>query len=309
MSDPTHKRLGFDIGGTKVAAIVLQDDSTEPLLHLKESTPPNYDDLLKLLKSIFDKVTSEFGEVTVGVCHPGSTIPRNGQIHNSNLRYFNGHTFRSDIQALLHCPVQTANDANCFALSEAMAGVAKDVGVVFGATLGSGLGGGLVFNKTIQHGLNGVGAEWGHISLPWQNDSEFALKLPCYCGLENCQESFLSGKGLAQDYERAVGKALKGEDIVTLAENGDHEANICLERYEHRLARACAMVINIIDPDMIVLGGGLSSLQRLYVNVPKLWDPYIFSNEPVSTPLKQAKFGGDSGCRGAAYLGSMKNEK
>lgn len=296
--------MGIDLGGTKIASIVIDGNTHETIATEKVPTPDNYGDLLVTLTELVTTTEAQHGRVSVGMCHPGSTLPSSGLIHNSNTLYLNGKAFVHDVEKHLKRRIAAGNDANCFTLSEAVDGAAQDATVVFGATLGTGLGGGVVVEKRIIAGLNGLGGEWGHTNLPWQSPDELKQQPACYCGLKGCLETFLSGTGLANDYAYHQQKQLKGEAIVALAEQGDADAEACLQRYEHRLARACAMVINILDPDVIVLGGGLSSLPRLYTNVPKQWNDYIFSSVPVKTKLVKAQFGGESGRRGAAWLGA-----
>jgi fructokinase len=295
-------RLGVDIGGTKIAAIALDANSHEVKFKTKISTPNSYEHLLQTLKALVDEVEEKFNaQVTYGMCYPGSVPPGESLVQNANILWLNQKPFEQDLARVLARPIKTGNDANCFALSEALEGAGKNKAVVFGATLGTGLGGGLVIHGQILEGLNKLGGEWGHNPMPWPSDEERSPE-PCYCSRVGCLEYFLSGTGLARSYAAHYGEKLSAEDIVARAEAQDAKALAELALYEHRFARACATVINLIDPDVIVLGGGLSGLKRLYDNVPKLWQEYVFSSVPIKTQLLPAVFGPESGMRGAAWL-------
>jgi fructokinase len=211
-----------------------------------------------------------------------------------------GRPFAEDLEAALERPVRLANDANCFALSEAVDGAGEGAEVVFGVILGTGTGGGVVVRRHVLTGPNAVAGEWGHNPMPWPEPGEWPGP-PCYCGRTGCIETFLSGPGLARDHAAATGVVISGPDIVGRAAAGDEEAAASLRRYEARLARALAAVINVLDPDVIVLGGGLSGIPSLYVQVPRLWAPFVFS-DAVSTRLVPPRFGDSSGVRGAAWL-------
>ncbi len=295
-------RLGLDIGGSKIAAIALDSCTGELKFKTKISTPKTYEALLNALKTLLDNVESELQtEVTYGMCYPGSRPPGENCVQNSNIQYLNGKAFERDLSTLFSREIKAGNDANCFALSEALEGAGKGKSVVFGATLGTGLGGGVVINGAILEGLNKLGGEWGHNALPNMSLEERNVEA-CYCARVGCLESFLSGTGLSQTYALRYGEKLSAERIIEKADQQDPQALAELDRYEDRLARACGMVINLIDPDVIVLGGGLSSLVRLYDNVPRLWQNYVFSSKKIQTPLLPAMFGPESGVRGAAWL-------
>lgn len=294
-------RMGVDIGGTKIAAIALDAASGKVLKQSKLSTPGSYENLLKVLADLVATYEAEIGPVTYGMCYPGSVNENTLLVQNANILWLNDKPFEQDLAKALNRVIRTGNDANCFTLSEAIDGAGCGHSMVFGATLGTGLGGGIVINQKIVVGLNRLGGEWGHVPLPWPTERE--MQGPeCYCGLKGCLETYLSGTGLARSYRHVTGKSIRAEEVVTLANTGDAEAEAALTRYENRMARACAMIINILDPDVIVLGGGLSALKRLYINVPKQWNDYIFSPQPVKTQLVQAIHGGESGMRGAARL-------
>jgi fructokinase len=295
-------RLGVDIGGTKIAAFALDADSGEVKFKTKISTPSSYEMLLKILKDLVGEVENKLNKtVSYGMCYPGSVPPGETLVQNANILWLNQKPFEKDLSAILSRPVKAGNDANCFALSEALDGAGKNKAVVFGATLGTGLGGGVVIHGKILEGLNKLGGEWGHNPMPWPTDEE---KNPeaCYCSRQGCLEYFLSGTGLARSYATHYARNISAEEIIARAENLEPDALEELALYENRMARAFATVINLIDPDVIVLGGGLSGLNRLYENIPKLWQEYVFSSMPIKTQLLRAVFGPESGMRGAAWL-------
>jgi fructokinase len=231
---------------------------------------------------------------------PGALSRATGRIKNANSVCLNGQSLGQDLAALLGREVRLANDANCFALSEATDGTGAGAEVVFGVILGTGTGGGIVVRGRLLEGPNAIAGEWGHNPLPWPRDEERPGPA-CYCGLRGCIETFLSGPGMARDHGQFTGQTLTAVEIAQYAEQGDVACSATLERYEERLARALASVINNLDPDVIVLGGGLSNIARLYRNVPQLWGNYVFSDR-VDTRLLQATFGDASGVRGAAWL-------
>lgn len=240
---------------------------------------------------------------TIGVGIPGTLSSSTGLVKNANSTWLIGRPFQHDLEAHLQRPVRVANDANCFAISEAADGAAAGAAVVFGVILGTGVGGGIVVNGQIVNGANGIAGEWGHNPLPWPEADELP-EPACYCGKRGCIETFLSGPGMAADHERITGVRLESPQIADAARRGDAAAEATLQRYERRMARALAGVINVLDPDAIVLGGGLSNIARLYVNVPALWGAFIFSagEDVVRTTLVPARHGDSSGVRGAAWL-------
>ena len=302
MGVQSRMRLGVDVGGTKIAAIVLDADSLEVKFKTKLSTPSSYEALLSSLKALVDAAETELQTaVTYGMCYPGSIPPGETLVQNANLLWLNHKPFERDLSILLNREVRAGNDANCFALSEALDGAGKGKSVVFGATLGTGLGGGVVVEGRIVEGLNKLGGEWGHNALPNPTLEEQNVER-CYCSRIGCLESFLSGTGFSNSYAVHYGEDLSAEEIVQRAEQLDPKALAELVLYEDRFARACGMVINLIDPDVIVLGGGFSLLGRLYENVPLLWQRYVFSSRPIQTQLLPAVFGPESGMRGAAWL-------
>jgi fructokinase len=294
-------RIGIDLGGTKIEGLALAADGREIDRRRIAAPRGNYDDSVR---AVVDLVAAIEGAVsdrgTVGVGIPGAISPATGLIKNANSTWLIGRRLADDLSAALGRPVRLANDANCFALSEAADGSAAGATVVFGVIIGTGTGGGLVVNGNIVVGANAIAGEWGHNPLPAPQDDERPGP-PCYCGRSGCIETFLSGPALARDYLALGGEDLSAADVVVRAERGDPRALSCLDRYERRFARAIASIINVVDPDVIVLGGGLSNMMRLYDRVPTLWGPHVFSDR-VDTRLVRAKHGDASGVRGAAWL-------
>ena len=296
--------LGVDLGGTKTEAAVL-DAAGAVLWRQRVPTPAgDYTATLQAVAGLVRRAQAELGApMSVGVGHPGAQTAA-GRIKNANSTCLNGQPLQADLQALLGQPVRLANDANCLALSEATDGAGAGAGVVFAVILGTGTGAGIAVNGRVLAGANGLAGEWGHNPLPWADDAEHAAAPRCYCGQRGCIETWVSGPALARDHARHGGAALSGEDIVGAA-LGAAEAQATLDRHAQRLARALAGVINLLDPDVIVLGGGLSRLPHLYQQVPALWGRWIFSagaNEAVRTRLAPAVHGDASGVRGAAWL-------
>lgn len=296
-------KLGIDLGGTKIEILAL-DKSGKELLRKRIPTPRgSYRPIVEALGQLVKSAEAELGEKgTVGVGIPGVVSPGNGLVKNANTTELNGQPLQRDLQVLLARPVSVANDANCFALSEAWDGAGANANTVFGIILGTGCGGGIVHQKQLLVGINSIGGEWGHNRLPDPLPSD-APSPPCYCGKSGCIETYVSGSGLSRDFSAVTGRQLSGHQIVELAEKGDKEADAALSRLEHRLARSLAVVINILDPDVIVAGGGLSNCERIYRNVPRIWAEYVFSPE-VHTRFVKAQYGDSSGVRGAAHLNS-----
>jgi predicted NBD/HSP70 family sugar kinase len=293
-------RIGVDIGGTKMAIAALDASGAELFRRRSDAPDGAYPDALRALAEAVRDAEHEVGTLcTVGIGTPGA-VSAGGVLRNAFASVLNGRPLKPDLERLLGREVRFANDANCFALSEAADGAAAGAGVVFGVILGTGVGGGVVVGGRALEGRNAIAGEWGHNALPWIRADELPGP-PCGCGKPGHIEGFLSGPGLARDYQHAAGAALEPAQIVARAESGDAACEAALARYEERLARALASVINLIDPDAIVLGGGLSNAARLYRNVPKLWGPYVYS-DAVATPLLKAKHGDASGVRGAARL-------
>jgi fructokinase len=294
-------RIGVDLGGTKIEAAALADDGAM-LTRRRVATPrDDYPGTLRAIAALVEDVERELGSrAVVGVGMPGTISPATGLVKNANSVWLNGRSLAEDLRRELPRPLRFANDANCFALSEAVDGAAAGAGAVFGVIVGTGTGGGVVVHGRIWTGPNAIGGEFGHNPLPWPLDDERPGP-PCYCGKTACIETFLSGPGLARDYARAAGETVDAVAIVARAAAGDANAEAALARYEDRMARALASVVNILDPDVVVLGGGLSNLSRLYSSVPRLWTRYVFSDR-VDTRLVSPRHGDSSGVRGAAWL-------
>ena len=294
-------RIGIDLGGTKIEVIALNEAGHE-LMRQRIATPAS--DYQKILQSIVDliqtveKTLKQTG--SIGIATPGAASPITGLLRNSNTVCMNDKPVKHDLEVLLKRHIRMANDANCFALSEATDGAAAGESVVFGVIVGTGTGAGIVVNGQVLTGPNAIAGEWGHNPLPWPEDFERPGP-SCYCGKKGCIETFLSGPGLALNYLQHTNETLSSREIVQRAEQSDTLAEACLQRYENRMARSLAHVINILDPDVIVLGGGMSNIERLYKNVPEQWSRYVFSDQ-VSTRLLAAKYGDSSGVRGAAWL-------
>ena len=293
-------RIGIDLGGTKIEGIVLDADGGMPFRERVTTPAGNYPATLRAMADLISKLERQCGQTcNVGVGTPGALSPRDGRIRNANSTCLNGKPLDRDLSDLLGRPVRLANDANCFTLSEARDGAAKGAASVFGVIIGTGTGGGIVINGQLLDGPNAIAGEWGHNPLPWPSADEYPGP-DCYCGKRGCIETFLSGPGLARDYPQGE-PILSAEQIVLRAAGGEPAAEACLARYEDRMARGLASVINILDPGVIVLGGGLSRIQRLYRNVPQLWKSYVFS-DVVHTRLVPPTHGDSSGVRGAAWL-------
>ena len=294
-------RIGIDLGGTKIEGIALASDG-RTLLRQRVPTPrDNYDATVQAIVDLVNSIEREIGsQGTVGIGTPGAVSPATGRIKNSNSTWVNGRALVEDLTSRLNRPLRLDNDANCFALSEALDGGGAGARVVFGVILGTGTGGGVIVDGRPLVGVNAVGGEWGHNPLPWPTPEETPGP-PCYCGQRGCLETFLSGPGLSRDYEADTGTWRSAPDIAQAARDDEPAATAALERYGDRLARGLATVINLIDPEIVVLGGGLSNLESLYAQVPALWTKYVFSDR-VDTQLVRPVHGDSSGVRGAAWL-------
>ncbi|WP_374467721.1 ROK family protein [Ferrovibrio sp.] len=297
-------RIGIDLGGTKIEAIVLADDGRIQARRRVPAPRGDYHATVTALRDLTAAIAAEAGGAAttapIGVGIPGTISPATGLIKNANSTWLIGHPLDRDLAEATGRRVRLANDANCFALSEASDGAGAGKAVVFGAILGTGCGAGIVINGQALTGPNAIAGEWGHNPLPWPQPDELPGPY-CYCGKHGCQETFFSGTGLELDFRRHTGRVLDGPSIVAAAEAGDAAAEATLQRYEHRLARGLAAILNVLDPDIVVLGGGLSNLARLYETVPRLWDAYAFS-DTVTTTLAKNHHGDSSGVRGAAWL-------
>jgi fructokinase len=296
-------RIGVDLGGTKIEALALADDDRE-LLRRRVPTPRNdYQGTIDAVAELVLELEAELGErASVGIGHPGSLSPTTGLIRNANTTALNGRPLDRDLRAALARELRLCNDANCFAVSEASDGAAAGLRCVFGVIIGTGVGGGLAIDQRAWIGINAIAGEWGHNPLPRPRDDERPGPR-CYCGRRGCIETFLSGQGLVEDHHWSLGghTTLTAQEIVAAAAAGDAVCVRAIERYADRLARALAAVINVVDPDAIVLGGGLSNCAALYELVPRLWVEHVFSDH-VATKLLPPKFGDSSGVRGAARL-------
>ncbi|CAA7623994.1 manno(fructo)kinase [Magnetospirillum sp. LM-5] len=291
-------RIGIDLGGTKTEAIALDRATGAELARRRVATAQgSYDGTITTIRDLVAGLESDLGAAgTVGIGIPGTISPATGLVKNANSTWLIGQPFDRDLESALGRPVRLANDADCFALSEATDGAGTGADTVFGVILGTGVGGGLVVHGRLVAGPNAVAGEWGHNPLPWPRDDERPGPA-CYCGKTGCVETFLSGPGLERDH----GQNLRVPEIAVLADAGDPGAAAALARYEDRLARALAVVINILDPHVIVLGGGVGNLTRLYSSVPARWGAYVFSDS-VATRLVPPRHGDSSGVRGAAWL-------
>ena len=294
-------KTGIDLGGSKIELIVLDEVGSE---HLRKRVPTPQGDYRATLAALLQLIESAETELrcrtSIGIGTPGSLSRISGRMKNSNSTCLNDQALLEDLQSVLRRPVRIANDADCFALSEATDGAAAGLANVFGVILGTGVGGGIVVHGKLLSGPNGIAGEWGHNPLPWPTDVERPGPA-CYCGKHGCIETFVSGPGLARDHRERTGVRLDAREIVFRAEAGDDRCAVSLRIFEERLSRSLAHVINLLDPDAIVLGGGLSNCDSLYRNLPALLETHVFSDR-VDTRLLRPRFGDSSGVRGAAWL-------
>jgi fructokinase len=298
----TQLKLGIDLGGTKIEGVVLAPDG-DVLARRRIAAPQgDYERTIAALEELVGALEQEAGgTASIGIGMPGSISPASGLVQNANSIWLNGRALRADFERRLGRGVRFANDANCFAVSEATDGAGAGARTVFGVILGTGCGGGIVIDGRIVDGPRGIGGEWGHNPLPWMTADEAAHVPVCWCGRPGCMETWVSGSGLAADHARATGVSISGEEIVERAALGDELAKAALSRHAERLARGLAHVVNLIDPDVIVLGGGLSKLGHLYDEVPALMERWVFADCPKVT-LRPPRWGDASGVRGAAWL-------
>jgi fructokinase len=294
-------RIGIDLGGTKTEIVALQEHGVELFRH-REGTPAHdYEAILESVARLVALAESAAGEAqSIGIATPGAISPRTGLLKNSNTLVLNGRAVDRDLSRRLGRPVRLENDANCLALSEAIDGAAAGARVVFAAILGTGVGGGVVVDQRLLAGRNRIAGEWGHNPLPWAREEELAGHT-CYCGKVGCIETFLSGTGLARDYLARSGSHRSAHQISHAAASGESEAGACLHIYKDRLARGLASVVNLLDPDAVVLGGGLSNIAQLYPGLPQLIASYAFS-DGLDMVVVPALHGDSSGVRGAARL-------
>lgn len=290
-------RIGVDFGGTKIEAAALYADGSLGA-RVRVPTPAAYDLALAAVREVVARVEAASGPVAqIGVAMPGTVSPRTGTVRNANALCLNGRHFEADLAAVLHKPVRIANDANCFAISEAQDGAGEGARVVFGAILGTGCGGGVVVDGRLLGGANGVAGEWGHNPLP----ATSAAPVRCWCAADDCLETWISGSGLSRDFRERSSREASGQEIVSAAAAGDQEAGAALDAYVDRLGRALAGVVNLIDPDAIILGGGMSNVGQLYERLPDAVRRHVFGGE-WEAPIRPARWGDSSGVRGAARL-------
>lgn len=297
-------RIGIDLGGTKTEVIALGEHGEQCFRHRLPTPRDDYQQTIETIATLVgmaEKVTGQRGTVGVGI--PGSISPYTGVVKNANSTWLNGQPFDKDLSVRLQREVRLANDANCLAVSEAVDGAAAGAQTVFAVIIGTGCGAGVALNGRAHIGGNGTAGEWGHNPLPWMDEDElrYRQEVPCYCGKQGCIETFISGTGFATDYQCLSGKQHEGSEIIQLVEAKDAIAELALSRYELRLAKSLAHVVNILDPDVIVLGGGMSNVERLYQTVPQLIKSFVFGGE-CETSVRKALHGDSSGVRGAAWL-------
>src|SRR6266700_1547428 len=301
-------RIGVDLGGTKIEFVALERDGRELHRHRIATPRFDYESTVRAVVESVQRIEKELRRTaTVGVGIPGTVSTKTRLVKNANSTWLNGKPFDKDLGRALGRDVRCANDANCLAVSEATDGAGAGKHVVFAVILGTGCGGGIAVDGRVHSGLNGVAGEWGHNTLPWMLPEEFAGPA-CYCGRNGCIQTWISGTGLEADYHRAAGVSLKGAEIIARSDAGETAALAALDRFEDRLMRGLAQVINLLDPDVIVMGGGASQIPRLYQNVPARLKEYVFGKE-AETPILPAKHGDASGVRGAAWLWPLEQKK
>lgn len=295
--------LGIDLGGTKTEILALDPAGHERLRRRVATPGGGYEPIMRMIAELVTGAESELGTgASVGIAAPGSLSPSTGLVRNANTTCLNGRPLLRDLESALGRTVRIENDANCFTLSEARDGAGAGAAVVFGVIVGTGTGGGVIVDGRLLRGANAIAGEWGHNPLPWPEPGERPGPA-CYCGQHGCIETFLSGPGLGADHRRATGRGLDAAQIAAGAIAGDEACEATLRRYEERMARALAHVINLLDPDVIVLGGGLSNVGRWYESVPRRWKRHVFADRVV-TRLLPPRHGDSSGVRGAAWLGA-----
>jgi fructokinase len=297
-------RIGIDLGGTKIEGLALDGLGAE-IARLRIATPQHdYAATVQAIAEVVRELERRIDDceaASVGVGIPGTVVRATGLVKNANSTWLNGQPLEHDLCFALGRPVRCANDANCLAVSEATDGAAAGAELVFAVILGTGCGGGISFRGEVRVGPNGVSGEWGHNPLAWATPDELPGPL-CFCGQRGCLETWISGTGLARDHQRVTGKQLSGPEIVSAAETGDATAEASITRLEDRIGRALASVVNLLDPDVIVIGGGLSKLDRLYAHLPTLIARHLFGGGELATPVLKTKHGDASGVRGAAWL-------
>jgi fructokinase len=294
-------RIGIDMGGTKIEGIALAD-SGEELLRIRIKSPRHdYEATVEAITGIVHRIEAETDQKgTVGIGIPGAISPQTGLVKNANSTWIIGRQFDVDLENAMARKIRLENDANCLAVSEAVDGAGAGAKVVFAIIIGTGCGGGIAIDQKVHGGLHSIAGEWGHISLGWMRPEEYP-GVDCYCGQRGCLETFISGTGFENEYEKQTGVHKSGQEIAELLEQNDVDAEKVAQIYENRLARAIATAVNIMDPDVLVLGGGMSNLSRIYKNLPALVQKWTFGGE-FTTPIRPAKHGDSSGVRGAAWL-------
>jgi len=294
-------KIGIDLGGTKIEGIAISETGKE-LIRKRTKTPKgDYDGTVKEIVGIVNSLESDTNQKgSVGIGIPGAISPQSGLIKNANSTWLIGQRFDDDLEDALKREVRLANDANCLAVSEAVDGAGSDSKFVFAIIIGTGCGGGIAIDQKVHNGLNSIAGEWGHIPLSWMTKDEYPGP-NCYCGQRGCLETYISGTGFEKEYEKQTGLLKTGNEIAELLKIGDSNAEKVMRIYENRLARAIATAVNIIDPEILILGGGMSNISRIYKNVPNLVQEWTFGKE-FTTPIKPAMHGDSSGVRGAAWL-------
>ena len=299
----TFFRTGIDLGGTKIESIVLDSKGSQVFRKRIPSPQGSYIETVNAITELVLEADNHVHEITrVGIGIPGALSEQTGLVKNANSTWLIGKPLKSDLEYSLKRRIKIENDANCFTISEAVDGAGAQAQIVFGVILGTGVGGGITINANSLRGINLITGEWGHNPLPWTNERELNQN-KCYCGKKGCIETFLSGPAVAKNYYKKTGKVLNVENILALSEAGDLNAQGIFNEFEIHLAKGLAQIINILDPDIIVIGGGLSNISRLYGNTTNIWDKYIFS-DCINTKLVPARHGDTSGVRGAAWLGN-----
>jgi fructokinase len=297
----TEMRIGIDLGGTKIEALAIDNEGIELARYRIDTPREDYDATIQAMVGLVRRLEEQTGQTgSVGAGIPGSISRITGVVKNSNSTWLNGRPLDKDLTAALGREVRLANDANCLAVSEATDGAAAGKRLVFAVILGTGCGGGIALDGRVHNGPNGVAGEWGHNPLPWPKPEE-SPGPACYCGKRGCMEMWVSGTGIALDYKSVTGRTRTTREIVSEFDAGEKDAEDAIDRFEDRLARGLAQVINILDPDAIVIGGGVSGVKRLYQELPKKLPAYVFGGE-ASTPILPARYGDSSGVRGAAWL-------
>ncbi|MCC5517220.1 transcriptional regulator [Vibrio splendidus] len=293
--------LGLDIGGTKIAAAIFQDDGEQLYYQRFETIKDDYEAFLSHVVKIIETANNQFAQdINIGIGLPGAICPKTNKFKNSNILEINGKSLKQDLEKRLERAIFLANDADCFALSEALFGAAKEYPSAFGVIIGTGCGGGIVYNKQLVKGPNNVAGEWGHNQLPYLNTATDLTPEPCYCKSTACNELFLSGTGFAARYNAQYGTELTSQQIMA-ARNESESAKAHYHNYIDQLARALSQVVNVFDPYAIVLGGGMSNETGIYEDLPQALSKYVFGGK-CSTPILKAQLGDDSGVKGAAFL-------